>query len=73
MLYMAKLGPEVITEELNTDDEDPSSDAEAATETCVSIQCQKQIKGGPPALILRGDSDLQLDIAFPLRPQIRIA
>ncbi|XP_004579846.2 shootin-1 isoform X1 [Ochotona princeps] len=44
MLYMAKLGPDVITEELNTEDEDLSSDAEAATETCVSIQCQKQIK-----------------------------
>ncbi|XP_051680162.1 shootin-1 isoform X1 [Oryctolagus cuniculus] len=44
MLYMAKLGPDVITEEINTDDDDFSTDTEAAPETCVSIQCQKQIK-----------------------------
>uniref|UniRef100_A0ABI7WY56 Shootin-1 n=1 Tax=Felis catus TaxID=9685 RepID=A0ABI7WY56_FELCA len=44
MLYMAKLGPDVITEEINIDDEDASTDPEGAAETCVSIQCQKQIK-----------------------------
>lgn len=45
MLYMAKLGPEVITEEINIDEEDPTTDSELASETCVSGQCQKQIKG----------------------------
>lgn len=46
MLYMAKLGPDVITEEINIDDEDVSTDPDGAAESCVSIQCQKQIKGG---------------------------
>lgn len=45
MLYMAKLGPDVITEEINIDDEDASTDPEGTAETCVSVQCQKQIKG----------------------------
>ncbi|XP_055976660.1 shootin-1 isoform X2 [Sorex fumeus] len=44
MLYMAKLGPDVITEEINIDDEDSTTDSEGAAETCVSVQCQKQIK-----------------------------
>ncbi|EPY82192.1 shootin-1-like isoform 1 [Camelus ferus] len=44
MLYMAKLGPDVITEEINIDEEDPTIDPEGAAETCVSVQCQKQIK-----------------------------
>ncbi|XP_037660405.1 shootin-1 isoform X2 [Choloepus didactylus] len=44
MLYMAKLGPDVITEEINIDDEDSAADTEGAVETCVSVQCQKQIK-----------------------------
>uniref|UniRef100_A0A8C0KLH7 Shootin-1 n=1 Tax=Canis lupus dingo TaxID=286419 RepID=A0A8C0KLH7_CANLU len=44
MLYMAKLGPDVITEEINIDDEDASTDPEGTAETCVSVQCQKQIK-----------------------------
>ncbi|OBS65238.1 hypothetical protein A6R68_06233 [Neotoma lepida] len=44
MLYMAKLGPDVITEEINIDDDDPASDTDGAVETCVSVQCQKQIK-----------------------------
>ncbi|XP_021555210.1 shootin-1 isoform X1 [Neomonachus schauinslandi] len=44
MLYMAKLGPDVITEEINIDDEDVSTDPEGSAETCVSVQCQKQIK-----------------------------
>ncbi|KAB0405749.1 hypothetical protein E2I00_001590 [Balaenoptera physalus] len=44
MLYMAKLGPDVITEEINIDDEDSTMDPEGAAETCVSVQCQKQIK-----------------------------
>ncbi|ELW71005.1 Shootin-1 [Tupaia chinensis] len=43
MLYMAKLGPDVITEEINIDDED-TADAESVAETCVSVQCQKQMK-----------------------------
>jgi hypothetical protein len=45
MLYMAKLGPDVITEEINIDDDDSTTDTDSATETCVSVQCQKQIKG----------------------------
>jgi hypothetical protein len=44
MLYMAKLGPDVITEEINIDDDDSTTDTDSATETCVSVQCQKQIK-----------------------------
>nr|KAF6322869.1 shootin 1 [Pipistrellus kuhlii] len=44
MLYMAKLGPDVITEEINIDDEEPTTDPEATAESCVSVQCQKQIK-----------------------------
>lgn len=47
---MAKLGPDVITEEINIDDEDVSTDPEGTVETCVSVQCQKQIKGGMLAL-----------------------
>ncbi|XP_006755012.1 PREDICTED: shootin-1 [Myotis davidii] len=45
MLYMAKLGPDVITEEINIDDEEPTTDPEATADPCVSVQCQKQIKG----------------------------
>ncbi|NXI63331.1 SHOT1 protein, partial [Anseranas semipalmata] len=44
MLYMAKLGPEIITEEINIDDEDPSTDAEANSGSCNSVHCQQQIK-----------------------------
>ncbi|XP_060027198.1 shootin-1 isoform X2 [Erinaceus europaeus] len=44
MLYMAKLGPDVITEEINIDEEDSVTDPDGASETCVSVQCQKQIK-----------------------------
>uniref|UniRef100_A0A8C6QTH5 Shootin-1 n=1 Tax=Nannospalax galili TaxID=1026970 RepID=A0A8C6QTH5_NANGA len=45
MLYMAKLGPDVITEEINIDDDDDSTtDTDGAAEACVSVQCQKQIK-----------------------------
>ncbi|KAI5175105.1 shootin-1 isoform X1 [Manis pentadactyla] len=44
MLYMAKLGPDVITEEINIDDEDSAADPEGVSKTCASVQCQKQIK-----------------------------
>ncbi|XP_048647233.1 shootin-1 isoform X2 [Marmota marmota marmota] len=44
MLYMAKLGPDVITEEINIDEEEPAGDTDGAAETCVSVQCQRQIK-----------------------------
>ncbi|XP_012659089.2 shootin-1 isoform X1 [Otolemur garnettii] len=44
MLYMAKMGPDVITEEINIDEEDSTTDTDGATESCVSVQCQKQIK-----------------------------
>lgn len=49
---MAKLGPDVITEEINIDDEEPTTDPEATAEPCVSVQCQKQIKGGARGLII---------------------
>lgn len=57
MLYMAKLGPDVITEEINIDEEDAAADPEAAADTCVSVQCQKQIKGGASGLIIELSSD----------------
>ncbi|XP_021253977.1 shootin-1 isoform X1 [Numida meleagris] len=44
MLYMAKLGPEIITEEINIDEEDPSTDTEASSGSCNSVHCQQQIK-----------------------------
>ncbi|KAM6182362.1 shootin-1 [Erethizon dorsatum] len=44
MLYMAKLGPDVITEEINIDDEDATTGTDSAAETCISAQCQKQIR-----------------------------
>uniref|UniRef100_A0A452S1T1 Shootin-1 n=1 Tax=Ursus americanus TaxID=9643 RepID=A0A452S1T1_URSAM len=44
MLYMAKLGPDVITEEINIDEEDAGADPEGTAEACVSVLCQKQIK-----------------------------
>ncbi|EHA99844.1 Shootin-1 [Heterocephalus glaber] len=43
MLSMAKLGPDVITEEISIDDEDATTDIDGAAETCISVQCQKQI------------------------------
>lgn len=48
---MAKLGPGVITEEINIDDEDSTTEPDGAAETCVSVQCQKQVKGRTPGLI----------------------
>ncbi|NWI11012.1 SHOT1 protein, partial [Crypturellus soui] len=44
MLYMAKLGPEIITEEINIDEEDSSADTEAGSGSCNSVHCQRQIK-----------------------------
>ncbi|NWX24345.1 SHOT1 protein, partial [Aegotheles bennettii] len=44
MLYMAKLGPEIITEEINIDEDDSSTDTEANTGSCNSVHCQQQIK-----------------------------
>nr|XP_005508249.1 shootin-1 [Columba livia] len=44
MLYMAKLGPEIITEEINIDEDDSSTDTEANSGSCSSVQCQQQIK-----------------------------
>lgn len=73
MLYMAKLGPDVITEEINADDDDFSTDTEAAPETCVSIQCQKQIKGGTLGLIIEPNFDLYPDSAAQLGPHVRTA
>lgn len=45
MLYMAKLGPEIITEEINIDEDDPAPDTEANSGSCNSVHCQQQIKG----------------------------
>ncbi|XP_044306315.1 shootin-1 isoform X1 [Varanus komodoensis] len=44
MLYMAKLGPDIITEEINIDDEDTSTDTEVSPGACDSVQCQQVIK-----------------------------
>ncbi|NXS58899.1 SHOT1 protein, partial [Brachypteracias leptosomus] len=44
MLYMAKLGPEIITEEINIDEDDSSTDTEANSGSCNSEHCQQQIK-----------------------------
>ncbi|NWV99086.1 SHOT1 protein, partial [Machaerirhynchus nigripectus] len=44
MLYMAKLGPEIITEEINIDDDESSTDTEATSGSCSSVHCQQQIK-----------------------------
>ncbi|POI35846.1 hypothetical protein CIB84_000402 [Bambusicola thoracicus] len=41
---MAKLGPEIITEEINIDEDDPSTDTEANSGSCNSVHCQQQIK-----------------------------
>ncbi|XP_069835785.1 shootin-1 isoform X2 [Dendropsophus ebraccatus] len=40
MLYMAKLGPDVITEEINLDEEDPVSEGGG----CTSLDCQQKLK-----------------------------
>lgn len=42
---MAKLGPEIITEEINIDEDDSSTDTEANAGPCNSVHCQQQIKG----------------------------
>ncbi|XP_042647790.1 shootin-1 isoform X1 [Tyto alba] len=44
MLYMAKLGPEIITEEINIDEDDSSTDTEANSGSCSSVHCQQQMK-----------------------------
>ncbi|NXO79021.1 SHOT1 protein, partial [Sitta europaea] len=44
MLYMAKLGPEIITEEINIDEDESSTDTEATSGSCSSVHCQQQIK-----------------------------
>ncbi|XP_061491869.1 shootin-1 isoform X2 [Rhineura floridana] len=45
MLYMAKLGPDIITEEINIDDEESSTDIEGSPGTCDSVLCQQMKKG----------------------------
>ncbi|XP_067417397.1 shootin-1 [Emydura macquarii macquarii] len=44
MLYMAKLGPDIITEEINIDDDDSSTETEGSSDSCNSVHCQQQIK-----------------------------
>ncbi|NXQ71416.1 SHOT1 protein, partial [Quiscalus mexicanus] len=44
MLCMAKLGPEIITEEINIDEDESSTDTEATSGPCNSVHCQQQIK-----------------------------
>ncbi|KAB1270872.1 Shootin-1 [Camelus dromedarius] len=43
MLYMAKLGPDVITEEINIDEEDPTIDPEELQDQIISVQEEKKI------------------------------
>uniref|UniRef100_A0A8D0GAN9 Shootin-1 n=1 Tax=Sphenodon punctatus TaxID=8508 RepID=A0A8D0GAN9_SPHPU len=43
MLYMAKLGPDIITEEINID-EVSSLETEGSSGSCDSLHCQQQIK-----------------------------
>ena len=42
MLYMAKLGPDVITEEINIDDEDSAMDPERSEERRVGKECRSR-------------------------------
>uniref|UniRef100_A0A8C5T0K2 Shootin-1 n=1 Tax=Malurus cyaneus samueli TaxID=2593467 RepID=A0A8C5T0K2_9PASS len=44
MLCMAKLGPDIITEEINIDEDESSTDTEATSESCNSVHCQQQMK-----------------------------
>ncbi|NXL70948.1 SHOT1 protein, partial [Leptocoma aspasia] len=44
MLCMAKLGPEIITEEINIDEDESSTDTECTSGSCNSVHCQQQIK-----------------------------
>ncbi|XP_054839712.1 shootin-1 [Eublepharis macularius] len=44
MLYMAKLGPDIITEEINIDDEESSTEIEGSPAACDSAQCHQLIK-----------------------------
>ncbi|XP_074855906.1 shootin-1 [Carettochelys insculpta] len=44
MLYMAKLGPDFITEEINIDDDDSATENESSSDSCSSLHCQQQIK-----------------------------
>lgn len=41
MLYMAKLGTDVITEEINLDEEETASEGGG----CTSVDCQQKLKG----------------------------
>lgn len=42
---MAKLGPDIITEEINIDDDDSSTETEGSSGSCNSVHCQQQMKG----------------------------
>ncbi|XP_070608733.1 shootin-1 isoform X1 [Erythrolamprus reginae] len=44
MLYMAKLGPDIITEEINIDDGESCTDTEVSPAACDSMECQQVIK-----------------------------
>ncbi|KAG8135579.1 hypothetical protein E2320_008606 [Naja naja] len=44
MLYMAKLGPDIITEEINIDDGESCTDTEGSPGACDSMECQQVIK-----------------------------
>ncbi|XP_032080878.1 shootin-1 [Thamnophis elegans] len=44
MLYMAKLGPDIITEEINIDDGESCTDTEVRPGACDSMECQQIIK-----------------------------
>ncbi|XP_026560620.1 shootin-1 [Pseudonaja textilis] len=44
MLYMAKLGPDIITEEINIDDGELCTDTDGSPGACDSMECQQVIK-----------------------------
>uniref|UniRef100_A0A9L0T6M7 Shootin-1 n=1 Tax=Equus caballus TaxID=9796 RepID=A0A9L0T6M7_HORSE len=67
MLYMAKLGPGVITEEINIDDEDSTTEPDGAAETCVSVQCQKQVKVSMLAVEEYEEMQVNLELEKDLR------
>ncbi|KAM8924764.1 shootin-1 [Pelodytes ibericus] len=44
MLYMAKLGPEIITEEINLDEDDSAAEVVGVPAVCTSLACQQKFR-----------------------------
>ncbi|ETE70821.1 Shootin-1, partial [Ophiophagus hannah] len=63
MLYMAKLGPDIITEEINIDDGESCTDTEGSPGACDSMECQQVIKASLVFLIISsfGSSVFQIN------------